>query len=543
MNQNYIRRVGGDHLLKHGGPVTQPWEGQRNAIFRVEMMHVGQRHASQPALPEGHPPGRGGGNTAPSRRAEHTPAGTGEEAATPGPGSSGRASGSQRNKINKINKKQREEDGGEGSQLLPALPAQQPEAAGRDAEPIAPPQPLAPGKGVWGVTSCCRHRLPAPARCRRGWRRSRAPAPTRSLHPSSAPTPSSTAPRAPAPPREEPDGEELLSPGAAAAPPGGGAGREWGAEGGGKGGKERGGEACRGAGESTFSPGGALSPRRDQGAGWLSASCARPAAAGSWGPGGRRLLLLRRRRCALPHRLRPDAARGRRCFCHPAQRRLPPHHSERGGCGGGGSSSSAGTRRHYSPAGEPPPPAASRGCNGRPWGGGGVEGSPPPRCRRGSRAPLRRAPGLTRRAAAHANMAATATPEWLPRGRAFPPLGAADWLASAEGPNRRRAGKGWGRGKPSQWAGTSSRQATSPGAPLLPPPPRHLPEAETDGWEVEEEVASAPRGWGEAAAAATSPPRSEVPEGAALGLVTGRLFPRLRACHCWSGGGYRSELV
>lgn len=50
-------------------------------------------------------------------------------------------------------------------------------------------------------TSYCRRRLPAPARCRRGWRRSRAPARTRSPRPSSAPTPSSAAPR------EGPDGE------------------------------------------------------------------------------------------------------------------------------------------------------------------------------------------------------------------------------------------------------------------------------------------------------------------------------------------------
>lgn len=61
----------------------------------------------------------------------------------------------------------------------------------------APSAPLTPFLGR-GVTSCCRHRLPAPGRYRRGWRRSRAPARTRSLHPSSAPTPSSTAPRAPA---------------------------------------------------------------------------------------------------------------------------------------------------------------------------------------------------------------------------------------------------------------------------------------------------------------------------------------------------------
>ena len=45
------------------------------------------------------------------------------------------------------------------------------------------------------LTSCCRLQPPAPARCRTGWHRSRAPAPTRwRRRPSSGPRPSSPAP-------------------------------------------------------------------------------------------------------------------------------------------------------------------------------------------------------------------------------------------------------------------------------------------------------------------------------------------------------------
>lgn len=90
-------------------------------------------------------------------------------------------------------------------------------------------------------------------------------------------------------------------------------------------------EPGRGRGESAFSPAGALSPRQQhQGAGPLSASCARPAAA--WGPG--------------PGGLSPDTARGRRRpSSDPAQRRVPHRSREK-------------RQQDRPPPGDPPPATA-----------------------------------------------------------------------------------------------------------------------------------------------------------------------------------------
>lgn len=250
-------------------------------------------------------------------------------------------------------KKERWEGEGRGEATAPL-------DAGRPRGPRPPP----------GRTSCCRRRLPAPARCRRGWRRSRAPARTRSPHPSSAPTPSSAVPRAPAAPREEPDGEEPLGPGASA-------GR-----------RRLGGR--RGAGGSERGRG-----RRGAGAGRRNACGARERPRSA--PGGTFARGATRARGRPQH---PAAARPPRGAGDPAAAASSPFPSfpDRTPLGAavraptqlsgasrrilrrGGSSCSAGTRG---------PP---RGAKGRPWG-----------------APARRSrlPPPARRAAAHANMAAS----------------------------------------------------------------------------------------------------------------------------------------